>query len=303
MTQATTTVAAPAPAATIVLLREVEGRLQALLARRSAGLSFMAGRWVFPGGRMEAEDAAAQRAGRIDLASLEHVRGRMFDRDGAPLPDSTAVALYVAACRETFEESGVLLARPRNGSATADSARTARIAAARAQTTTPAAFLELLEREDFVLELDRLVYWAHWITPSAERKRFDTRFFVVQVPPSQEASVDLGELTHHAWLEEQEITAHLQTGEMKMVPPTIATLQDLWRCHAHHGGLAAMLEAEAARRVPPILPKAVRGTGDTFVVVMPWDAEYERLPGDGCLQWPAYPDHVSELPSRRTYQL
>lgn len=298
----THTVAAAPLAATIVLLREVEGRLQALLSKRSAGLSFMAGHWVFPGGRMEADDAAAGPAGRIDQAGLERVHGRMLDRGGTPLPPSTVLSLYVAGCRETFEESGVLLARPRNPALQGDVEWTARVAAARAQTTTAAAFLELLQREDLVLELDRLVYWAHWITPSAERKRFDTRFFVVQVPASQEASVDRGEVTQHAWLDEHEITTHLRTGEMKMVPPTIATLQDLWRSHARHGRLAAMLEAEAARPVPPILPKAVR-TGDAFEVVMPWDAEYAGLPGEGCATWPAYPEHLATLPSRRSYRL
>jgi 8-oxo-dGTP pyrophosphatase MutT (NUDIX family) len=297
----THSVGAAPPAATIVLLREVDGRLQALLTKRSAGLSFMAGLWVFPGGRMEADDAAAG-PDHVDPAGLEHLRGRMLDRDGTPLPPSTALGLYVAGCRETFEESGVLLARPRGATPQGSVAWTARVATARAQTTTAAAFLELLEREDLVLELDRLVYWAHWITPSAERKRFDTRFFVVQVPASQEASVDRGEVTQHAWLDEQEITAHLRTGEMKMVPPTIATLQDLWRSHARHGRLAAMLEAEAARPVPPILPKAVR-TGDALEVVMPWDAEYAGLPGEGCATWPAYPEHLATLPSRRSYRL
>lgn len=299
----THSVAAAPLAATIVLLREVEGRLQALLTKRSAGLSFMAGLWVFPGGRMEADDAAAGPAGRVDRAVLERVSGRMLDRDGTPLPPSTVLSLYVAGCRETFEESGVLLARPRDAAPQDNVGRTVRVAAARAQTTTTAAaFLALLEREDLVLELDRLVYWAHWITPSAERKRFDTRFFVVQVPASQEASVDLGEATQHAWLEEHEITAHLQTGEMKMVPPTIATLQDLWRSHAHHGRLAAMLEAEAMRPVPPILPKAIRA-GDAFEVVMPWDVEYAGLPGEGCATWPVYPEYLATLPSRRTYRV
>lgn len=299
----TSPVAAAAPAATIVLVREVQGRLQALLTKRSSGLSFMAGLWVFPGGRMEAEDSLAAAAGRVDPASLDHVRGRMFDRGGAPLPDSTALSLFVAGCRETFEESGVLLARPRYPSlAMADAAPAwpARVAAARKQTTTPAAFLELLEREDLVLEVDRLVYWAHWITPSAERKRFDTRFFVVQVPSSQEASVDFGELTHHAWLEKQEITARLETGEMKMVAPTITTLQDLWRSHARHGSLAAMLQAEGARRVPPILPKALHA-GEAIEVVMPWDSEYDRLPGEACARWPDYPEPLASLPSRRSY--
>lgn len=290
-----------APAATVVLLRESDaGRIEVLMTKRAAGLAFMAGLWVFPGGRMESSDQSAEAAARVSTSNLEFVRQRMLDPAGVPVSSGTALGLHVAACRETFEESGLLLARPRDGRGVGafDPGQLARMAKSREAAKTAEGFVSLLVSEDLLLEVERLVYWSHWITPSVEKRRFDTRFFAVRVPPGQEASVDRSELTHHAWLGEEDVRRHLASGEMKIAPPTIATLEDLWRSHERHGGLDAMLEGERSRLVPPILPKIVPdATG--FTVVLPWDRQYDALPGEACVVWPEYPGYLAALPSRR----
>jgi 8-oxo-dGTP pyrophosphatase MutT (NUDIX family) len=287
------------PAATVLLLRESPAHgLQVLLTKRAAGLSFMAGLWVFPGGRMEGADLAPPLADRVDRAAIAATALQMLDASGEPIAADTARGLLIAACRETFEESGLLLARSGDGSPGLDPGRLARLAARRTEAARdPALFAQLLAQEDLTLDLERLVYWAHWITPSLEQKRFDTRFFALTVPPDQEASVDLGELTHHAWLTEQDVTRHTASGEMRIAPPTRATLQDLWRSHALHGGLAAMLEAERGRKVPPILPKML-DTGDAMEIVLPWDPRYEQTAGAGCRVLPDYPAYITSMPSR-----
>ena len=111
---------APIPlAATVLLLRENDAGLQVLLTKRAAGLSFMGGLWVFPGGRMEASDLSPALAARSDQAAIADTGSRMLSADAgadtASVELDTARGLLVAACRETFEESGVLLARPRGG--------------------------------------------------------------------------------------------------------------------------------------------------------------------------------------------
>lgn len=289
-------------AATVLLLRE-NGRdgLQVLLTKRAAGLSFMAGLWVFPGGRMESADLAPALVDRVDPAAIAATATQMLDTAGEPVAPATARGLLIAACRETFEESGVLLARNGDGSPGVDPARLARLAARRAEASRdPALFAQLLADEDLTLDLERLVYWAHWITPSLEKKRFDTRFFALTVPPDQEASVDLGELTHHAWLNQQDIARHTASGEMRIAPPTRATLQDLWHSHDRHGGLAGMLEAERGRSVPPILPKMV-DAGDATEIVLPWDPQYEQAAGAGCRVLPDYPAYIESMPSRMRF--
>jgi 8-oxo-dGTP pyrophosphatase MutT (NUDIX family) len=290
-------------AATVLLLRENDTGLQVLLTKRAASLSFMGGLWVFPGGRMEASDLAPELAARSDQAAIADTGSRMLSADASSesIDLDTARGLLIAACRETFEESGVLLARPRRGGLWGDERRT-RVAARRAANSADATgFARMLVDEDLVLDVERLVYWSHWITPAFENRRFDTRFFALTVPSDQEASVDRGELTHHAWLAEADIRGHLASGEMKMAPPTRATLQDLWSSHRRHGGLATMLEAERTRIVPPILPKRAESGTTEIEIVLPWDKQYEQMPGEGCRTLASYPEYVTAMPSRMRF--
>ena len=289
-------------AATVLLLRESAAGFQVLMTKRAAGLSFMAGLWVFPGGRMEDDDRSAEILARASTTRRDEIHERMLGLDGRTIARETALALHVAACRETFEESGVLLARPGSGAGVIDDTQLARVASRRTPEATAADFVRLLEQEDLLLDLDRLVYWSHWITPSLEKKRFDTRFFAVQVRAGQVASVDRSELTHHAWFTEVEFRERLQSGEIKVAPPTLATLQDLWRSHARHGGLESMLAAERSRVVPPILPKMQAGEAGTYEIVLPWDAGYASCVGEGCAVAENYPDYILALPSRRSFK-
>jgi len=289
-----------AHAATVLLLRETAGVLQVLMTKRAPGLSFMAGLWVFPGGRLEAADLAPALAERSDQSAVAGTSSRMLGRDdGQPIDALTARGLLVAACRETFEESGVLLAITGDGGPRWDDTRLARVAARRpAAATDPAEFARLLADEELMLDLEHLVYWSHWITPTFESRRFDTRFFALRVPHDQEASVDHGELTHHAWLSENDVETHVASGEMQLAPPTRLALQDLWTSHRLHGGLDAMLDAERDRIVPPILPKGRLLEGDETEIVLPWDAAYSALPGEGCAVLAGYPEYVTAMPSR-----
>jgi 8-oxo-dGTP pyrophosphatase MutT (NUDIX family) len=289
-------------AATVLLLREDSEGLQVLMTKRAAGLSFMAGLWVFPGGRMEDADRSARIAARASGSGHDSICERMLGIDGQPIARGTALALQVAACRETFEESGVLLARNRQGDQGFDDAQLARMASRRTAGSAAADFERLLEEEDLVLDLDRLVYWSHWITPSLEQKRFDTRFFAVEVPPGQIASVDRCELTQHAWFTETDFREHLRSGEVRVAPPTLATLQDLWSCHGRHGGLQPMLAAERNRPVPPILPKMRAGEAGSFEIALPWDQDYPSWSGEGCAVAESYPDYLLALPSRRSFK-
>ena len=290
-------------AATVLLLREDDDGLQVLLTKRAAGLSFMGGLWVFPGGRMESSDLSPELAARSDQAAIADTGSRMLGAYAGEdtIDVATARGLLMAACRETFEESGVLLARLRSGGDWGPE-KLSRIMERRVAASADATeFTRLLVDEDLVLDVERLVYWSHWITPSYEKRRFDTRFFALTVPPDQEASVDRGELTHHAWLTEAAVRRHLASGEMKMAPPTRATLQDLWSSHRQRGGLVAMLEAERTRVVPPILPKMIEVGTDELEIVLPWDDQYEQTPGEACRKFESYPDYVTALPSRMRF--
>jgi 8-oxo-dGTP pyrophosphatase MutT (NUDIX family) len=279
-------------AATVLLLRESAGELEVLMMRRGAGLAFMAGMWVFPGGRLDAADASPETLARLGPAPATSAGAALHATDGAPLDAGQVAALQVAACRETFEEAGVLLARDADGRPCAPEC-VARLQPRRAQVTQdPSSFIGMLEAERLRLDTSSLVYWSHWITPSVEPKRFDTRFFAVAVPPGQDASADLSELTHHAWVQPARVEEAMARGEIRVVPPTLLTLEDLAESHARHGGLEAMLTAERGRPTPAVMPR-IQVSADEFRVVMPWDTGYASAPGEGCVPAGGFPPHLT----------
>lgn len=159
------------------------------------------------------------------------------------------------------------------------------------------AFAAMLADEGLFLDLAPLVYWSHWITPSAEPRRFDTRFFAVGVPAGQGASADFGELTHHEWVQPARTHEAIENGLIRVVPPTLLTLEDLAASHARHGGLEPMLAAERGRPVPPVMPRIEAGPGEVRVL-MPWDPGYATAVGEGCDAVGGYPEHLLRQRSR-----
>jgi len=282
-------------AATVLLLRESSGELEVLMMRRESALSFMAGMWVFPGGRLDPADASPMIHARVRDVP-DPGRDDLRARDGGRLDPVAAVALMVAACRETFEEAGVLLARDATGRP-CDPVRVSALQARRAGVADDASgFASLLESEDLYLDLAPLVYWSHWITPSVEPKRFDTRFFAIAVPAGQGASADLGELTHHEWVQPARLQEAIASARIRVVPPTLLTLEDLAESHARHGSLPAMLAAERGRPAPPVMPRIV-AHGEEIHVLMPWDPGYAEATGECCSPG-EFPPHLLRRRSR-----
>src|ERR1700744_3994469 len=149
--------AVPRVAATVILVREDASGIEAFLLRRTAELEFAPGAYVFPGGSVDARDAdpgvGGAGPGPGDFAALLDV------------PPDRARALVCAAVRETFEESGVLLAGAARGDLIRDSAALA--ADRHALLAGSASLTEVLARRGLVLRTDLLTPWARWITPEA----------------------------------------------------------------------------------------------------------------------------------------
>lgn len=185
-------------------------------------------------------------------------------------------SLEVAAIREAFEEAGVLLARP-----ALDPAKRAEWR--RRLNARETTFAEMLRQEGLEPDLMRLHAWSRWVTPSVEPKRFDALFFLAELPPGQEASLDDKETTEEAWATAEEAMARQAAGTMKLPPPQVRTLHEM----APHGTLAALV-AEAGRRAPHIAPVMPRfcDAGGGMALLLPWDPEYEaRGTGEGHA-WP-----------------
>ena len=258
----------PRPASTVVLLRPSATRFVVFLVRRSDSVAFMGGAHVFPGGRVDAVDRGSNAPATVDRAEIEATR--MSDVSAAE-----AKAHHVAALRELFEEAGVLLARRDDRILTIDGESSARFAAHRrdllAGTTT---FATIVAAEGAQLALDELTYFAHWVTPEIEIKRFDTRFFVARAPHGQTALHDEGETSHSEWLDPLVAMDRSRKGEIALPPPTWTTLSRLAKFQAIEEVIAW------ARRtpIPRVQPRFVT-RGDETLLFYPGDPLYPPLDG------------------------
>jgi 8-oxo-dGTP pyrophosphatase MutT (NUDIX family) len=257
--------AVPSPAATLVLLRDrPRAGVEVLLMQRHRQSKFAAGDFVFPGGKLEAddnpEDAAAWCAG---LDEKEAARRLALEHD-----PRAALGYWIGAIRETFEEVGVLLARDADGAVVR--AADPRFAAhRRAVQADNRAFWAMVRAERLTLATDRLVYFAHWVTPEDQPLRFDTRFFAAPMPAGQEAVSDEHEAIDLRWLTPAEVTAARGRGEISLRAPTVKNL-------ALFDGAASVEDALgrlAGREVVTIRPRAVVVDG-VRRILMPGDPGY-----------------------------
>jgi 8-oxo-dGTP pyrophosphatase MutT (NUDIX family) len=287
--------AVPRPAATVLVVRDAADTVEVLVIRRHEKLAFMGGMWVFPGGSVCAADAAAAALARIPSGSQTNC-AQLDTLHGERLDARECLALTVAACRETFEETGVLLASDAAGKA-CDQDRTARLQEQRrAIAAQPELFAELLQAEDLFLRVEQLVYWAHWITPSIVPRRFDTRFFLAPVPSDQRAVIDSTETVDHAWMSPAALVAAALTGDMPLSHPTLYNLMELDASLQQHGSLQGLLIAESQRSVVAILPKMIHE--EQTAMVLPWDPFYRNFVGDSVPEHLEYPARLRALPPR-----
>lgn len=212
------------PAATIVLMRDADRGLEVLLMRRNRNAGFVPGAYVFPGGRVDGTDTTPDVLARLEGLTPDAAEARL----ALPRAEPPAIAYYLAALREAFEETGILVGRnveglpPRTAAADPDVDRIRddvmedRIA-----------FGEALSRLECTIDGTSVEYLAHWITPLAEPRRFDTRFFAARVAPDAEPIVDPREMTDALWIPPAAALDRYRTGGLPMVFPTIKTLEQL----------------------------------------------------------------------------
>jgi 8-oxo-dGTP pyrophosphatase MutT (NUDIX family) len=237
--------------------------IQVLMLKRTAAMKFAPGAYVFPGGSVDPADYGAEVGWH----------GPSPEEFGARLGASAEVAraLVCAAVRETFEESGVLLAGAPAGGPLAAPSRESEEAAASWEADRMAvasgtlSLAGLLSRRGLVLRADLLVPWARWITPDGEPRRFDARFFAAVLPPGQEAAGHEAEADHVAWLRPAEAIDAARAGEISLLPPTATTLNEFASSVAAGDGLAEILAAR--RKIEPIQPRLVLDEGTAWLVL------------------------------------
>lgn len=261
------TSASPRPASSLLLLRprKDDGVPELFFVKRHAKSRFMPNAYVFPGGRVEAQDSGEIVTERLGRQGLETLVSRMFGISSS----SDASAHLVAAIRETFEEAGVFL-----GDFSGTSLDTFRQALL---DTDGQGFEGLLTEYDAHLRGDALVYFAHWVTPEAEKRRYDARFFVAEAPLNQSASHDDIETTDSCWLSAQAALEAYQEGALSLAPPTWRILKDV----ASFPNVKAVMDwARSLGEVVPIMPTMTHEEGE-LVLALPGDRLHHEQPGSG----------------------
>ena len=258
-------IVAARPASTILLLRDgaaddkgCGGEIEVFMMVRHHEIEFSSGALVFPGGSVDAAD-------RDIIARSEFYAGG----EGC---DEVALSFRIAAIRETFEESGILLARPRGSKDLVDAKRASeieahhRVALAERKTT----FLEVLTESGMVLALDALVPYARWITPEGMPKRYDTWFFLAAAPPEQLGAHDGRESTDSLWLSPHEAVAGGESGRFKLPFPTTRNLIKLGKQRC----VKAALEDAKKTTVVTVMPELTRLNGGRQLRI-PIEAGYD----------------------------
>jgi len=250
------TPAEPRNAATVVLLRSSGSGPSVYLLRRQTSMAFAAGMCVFPGGGVDPRDFAAH-IGWEGPSPTEWATRLGTDEE-------TALALVCAAVRETFEESGVLLAGPSPDTVVDDTTGADWEADRVALEKRELAFTEFLARRGLVLRTDLLGVWSGWLTPVFEPRRYRTWFFVAELPEGQRTRDVSTESSSVTWLSATGAVEAVEAAEMLMLPPTYLTCLEI----AQYPDPASVLAAAGHRTVEMFTPQVV-GEGAEATLSMP----------------------------------
>jgi 8-oxo-dGTP pyrophosphatase MutT (NUDIX family) len=251
--------AAARPASTILLLREGAAEaIEVFMMVRHHEIEFASGALVFPGGSIDPGDQ--------DIID----RPKLYD-NGERYDDAT-LKFRIAAIRETFEESGILLARSQGETDLIAPTRAAAIAEAHrgALCEHRISFADILAEGQLALALDLLVPYAHWITPEKMPKRFDTWFFLAAAPPEQVGMHDGKESTDSVWLSPREALAGADSGRFTLPFPTTRNLIKLGK----QASVAAALAEARQSPVVSVMPVMTK-VGDKRQLRIPAEAGYD----------------------------
>lgn len=248
----------PRLSATVLIIRDGTSAPEVLMVKRHYQIDFAAGALVFPGGKANEEDSSPH-------------WDAYTDGDFGPVQQDARIA----AVREAFEESGLLLARHANrrgpGAPLVGPEISGRLAPHRgAVDRQEESFLELIRDHGLALALDSLVHFGHWITPEMMPKRFDTHFYLAPAPVDQIAAHDGRETTDAVWLSARDALDMELAGQATIIFPTRMNLVKL----ARGTSVAEAAERFGAEGVVMVLPQAGKTDAGEPCLFIPEEAGY-----------------------------
>jgi len=206
---------APIPSATIIVGRERPQGFEMFMVVRHHQIDFASGALVFPGGKSNPADHEPEI--------------RKFCA-GADAHSDDDLALRVAAIRETYEESGILLAVTADGGELVSGERLKGMKHYRQQLVDEKiGILDFLKAESLILAINHLTLFAHWITPEMMPKRFDTHFYLAKAPEDHLGVHDGLESVDSLWITPSQALAENEAGDKTIIFPTRMNIQKLGR--------------------------------------------------------------------------
>jgi 8-oxo-dGTP pyrophosphatase MutT (NUDIX family) len=256
---------APRYAATVMLVRDVDPApgqepagqqpVEVFMLRRAATMAFAPDAYVFPGGRVDEadDDPALPWAGPTPEQWAEWMK----------VDEPTARRVVVAAAREVFEETGILLVGPDSDTLLSDVDRAEWAADRELVSNNQLPFSELLQRRKLVLRTDLLGLRSNWLTPEFEPRRFDTFFFAALVPPGQDPDSETAEAADSLWVQPEEIIANSNAGKLLLLPPTAYNLAFLANARSAEDFVSERREVKCIKLAPTI-----KDDGETVLTVL-----------------------------------
>jgi 8-oxo-dGTP pyrophosphatase MutT (NUDIX family) len=260
----------PRAASTVVVLRPSTRGVEVFSVKRHTRSGFLGGVVVFPGGKLDPSDAADRwRARATELGE----RARSFAAE-----ESEARGFAIAALRELLEEAAILPVADRVIDAElALTLRSELVDRARSADSGGDAFFDLLGAHGLMADVAQLEALSRWITPAAETRRYDTRFYVLRLPERQLGCHDDHETTSGLWHTPAELLELWARGEIFLAPPTSRTLE-LLRPAASVDDAIAIARAQPLTSICPVFTR----DGEQVLLALPGDPLYpEQCPPPG----------------------
>jgi 8-oxo-dGTP pyrophosphatase MutT (NUDIX family) len=246
----------PRNAATVILMRPSADGPEVYYMRRQVSMDFAGGMCVFPGGGVDKRDFDTA------VAWAGPTPAEWAARLGCD--EETARALVCAAVRETFEESGVLLAGTSETNVVADTTADDWEADRVALESRELSLTDFLNRRGLVLRTDLLGVWDAWLTPVFEPKRYRTWFFVALLPSGQITRDVSTESSSVEWIPARVAAEQADAGDLALMPPTYLTSMEV----GEHSSPEEVLAVAASRSVEMFTP-SVEPLGEGWTLSMP----------------------------------
>lgn len=240
-------------AATVLLLRDGADGMEIFMVQRNRAVEFSSGALVFPGGSISPND--------YEIAKTLTTN----------LPNELA-AIRVAGVRETFEESGILLAKPRGSDALVSAEIAAKAGPMRAAVDKgEVTFSSVLDAHDLVPVIDLMAPFAHWITPVNMPKRFDTHFLLALAPKDHVGKHDGSESVDSIWLTPREALEGDKSGRFTLPFPTVRNLIKLDKLRT----TSAAMDYARATPIVTVIPEMKKNDDGTTHLKIPKEAGYD----------------------------